>query len=199
MLGDPELPPPIGDESSKPGVPMPRWVPIVIGSVLLALALLAVYTGLTYRRNTLVRIVHPRRVRMSGDAGVPGEPQAGASRMYPGENGENVPIAHPPAQGSSRAIITGGPGGVHTTIRMWARRALRTEVEPPDALVYVNDIPIGEARQFMKTDEMYDFPAAGSYTIRLVAPGYRQKQFVVTATGAASQEVATIKAKLEKE
>ena len=70
---------------------------------------------------------------------------------------------------------------------------------PAEAVVYVNDVLIGEARQFTTSDEIYDFPAPGSYTIRLVAPGYRDQTFVVTAADSAKQELATITTTLEEE
>ena len=47
-------------------------------------------------------------------------------------------------------------------------------------------------------DKLYDFPAAGSYTIRIVAPGYKERQFVITAADDAVQEIARIDAKLVK-
>ena len=178
---------------------MPSWVPLVIGSVLVAMAALAVYTGLNYRRNTLTRIIKPRHINMNSGGGPPGEPQPGASRVYPGDSGENVPLAGPPVAGKSRVAITGGAGGISTTVRLWARRGLLTHVVPAEAVVYVNDVLIGEARQFTTSDEIYDFPAPGSYTIRLVAPGYRDQTFVVTAADSAKQELATITTTLEEE
>ena len=71
-------------------------------------------------------------------------------------------------------------------------------VLPDDAMVFVNGLAIGEARQFNTMDKLYDFPAAGSYTIRIVAPGYKERQFVITAADDAVQEIARIDAKLVK-
>ncbi len=71
-------------------------------------------------------------------------------------------------------------------------------VTPADAMVYVNGVAIGQASQFDWEDEEYDFAAPGSYTIRLVAPGYKERDFIVTAAENAKAEVARIEAKLEK-
>jgi hypothetical protein len=202
MSDDASLPPLDGDPGEPPPdepLAMPSWVPLVIGGVLVAMAALAVYTGLNYRRNTFARIIKPRHIDMNSGGGPPGEPQAGASRVYPGDSGENVPTAGPPVAGKSRVAITGGSGGISATLRLWARRGLVTHVTPPDAVVYVNDVLIGEARQFTTSDEVYDFPAPGSYTIRLVAPGYRDQTVIVTAADSAKQELATINATLEKQ
>lgn len=178
---------------------MPNWVPVAIGVVLVTLAALAVLTGLRYRDQTLVRIVqpHPRPMRATAPA-PPGEPEPGASLMFPGD-ASNVPAARETDAGSSRAQISGGPGGVSTTLKLSARRGLRTNVTPADAVVYVNDVAIGQANQFDSEDEEYDFAAPGSYTIRFVAPGYKERTFIVTAEDNAKQEVARIEVKLQKQ
>jgi hypothetical protein len=181
-------------------VPMPKWVPLLIGAVLVAMAALAVYTGAVPRPSTLVRMVRPRRVPMTANAGPPGEPQAGASRSYPGESGDNTPEANPPVPGGkSRVMIEGSGNAVAANLRMWARRGFLLRVTPDDALVYVNDVMVGQAHQFATTDEVYDFPAAGSYTIRLMAPGYHDQSFTVTAAENANQEIAIITAQLHEE
>jgi hypothetical protein len=69
-------------------------------------------------------------------------------------------------------------------------------VIPDDAIVYVNDTPIGQASQWTG---VYEFAQPGSYTIRIAAPGYKEQRFVVTAAENAQQEVAGITAKLEKQ
>jgi hypothetical protein len=181
-------------------VPMPKWVPLLIGAVLVAMAVLAVYTGAVPRPSTLVRMVRPQRVPMTANAGPPGEPQPGASRAYPGESGDETPVAHPPVPGGrSRVMIEGSGKAVATALRMWARRGFLLRVTPDDALVYVNDVLVGQAHQFGTTDEVYDFPAAGSYTIRLTAPGYADQSFVVTAAENANQEIAILTAQLHEE
>src|SRR5690349_13585477 len=100
-----ELPPPEPpDNAEPPPAPLPRWIPILIGAVLVIIAALAAYTGLRYRPNTLVSIIHPRRVVPQSNTPAPsGEPEAGASLIFDG----NAPDAHPPVGGKSRAVITG--------------------------------------------------------------------------------------------
>ncbi len=182
-----------GYEPASPG--MPRWVPVLIGGLLVALAALAVFTGLRYRdSNTMTEHVQPRRERSQVFA-PPGEPGAGASRVMHGE-ADVTPNAGAPVTGQARAVITGGPGGVQSTVRIWARRGMVLEVTPQDAMVYVNGMLIGHANQFDTTDEIYDFAEAGSYTVRIVAPKGGEKTFIVTAADEAEQDVATIEAKL---
>ena len=175
---------------------MPRWVPILIGVVLVSMAALAVYTGLRYRdEGTLTGQVKPRRMERETSA-PPGEPEAGASLVMHGNGDESAPSANEPVAGSARAVISGGPGGVETTVRIWARRGMLLQVTPPDSMVYVNDTLVGHANQFDTEDEIYDFPAPGSYTIKVVAPSNKQKTYVVTAADDAPQDVARIKAAL---
>lgn len=171
---------------------MPRWVPVLIGVVLVALAGLAVFTGLRYRDDTILDHVQPQKVRTNASA-PSGEPGAGASLVLP----ENTPAANEPVTGSSRAVISGGPGGVESTVRIWARRGMVLNVLPEDAMVYVNDVPIGQVRQFNSMDEVYDFAEPGSYTIRLVAPSGGTKSYIVTAAEDAKQDIARISTKVE--
>jgi hypothetical protein len=178
---------------------MPRWVPVVIGIILVALAALAVYTGVRYRNPSLTNdMTRARRApRQSPAAGAPGEPEAGASLIFPGESGDNTPTAGAPVTGRARAEVTGGGAqGITSTVRLWARRGMMTNVTPDDAIVYVNDLPIGQAKQFDREDEIYDFPQPGSYVVRLVAPGYREEKFVITAGEGATAEVARLKVKM---
>jgi hypothetical protein len=192
--------PPAHDPSSDAAsAPLPHWVPVLLGGVLVALAGLAVFTGLRYRTNTLVNIVRPRRAPQTNTPSPPGEPEAGASLMYPGESGDNAPAAHPAVTGRARAVISGTGKNVDAVVRIWARRGLITNVVPDDAVVYVNDVPVGQARQFKGRDEVYDFPAAGSYTVKLTAPGYRDQTYLVTAAYDAKAELAKIDTKLEKQ
>jgi len=180
---------------------MPRWVPGVIGIVLVAIAALAVYTGVRYRTPTLangvVKSRRPARAMTSG-AGAPGEPEAGSSLMFPGDAADNAPAAHDAVTGRARAEITGTGHGITSTVRIWARRGMMTNVVPEDAMVSVNDLVIGQAKQFDKPDEIYDFPAPGSYTIHISAPGYKDQQFIVTVADDAKQEIARLDVKLTK-
>ena len=173
--------PPRERHVSEPG--LPSWVPTSIGVVLVLMAALAVWTGLRYRNPTLANgIIHPRRPpRGMTGGGPPGEPEPGASLVFP----ENAPTA-------AAGVATGA--GV-----IAARRALVTNVLPDDAMVYVNGVLIGQAKQFRGGSEGYDFPAAGAYTIKLSAPGYKDAQFVVNASEDAQQEVARLDVKLQRQ
>jgi hypothetical protein len=175
---------------------MPRWVPVLIGAILVTMAGLAVYTGIRYRdEETLTERVRPRRDR-GMTAAPPGSPEAGASLVIHGNEGETTPSANDPVQGEARAVITGGPGGVQSTMRIWARRGMLLEITPADSMIYVNELPIGQAHQFDTANEIYDFPAAGSYNVKLVSPAGKEKTYVVTAADDAKQEIAHIKASL---
>lgn len=180
-----EQPPDEQPQEEQPA-PMPRWVPVLIGIVLVVLAALAVFTGLRYREdNTILAHVPARTVRTS--PAPDGEPGAGASLVLP-----NTPVANEPVTGTARTMISGGPGGVQTTSRYWARRGVVFNVLPEETLVYVNDLPIGQVRQFNTIDEIYDFAEPGSYNIKLVAPNGTEKTFVVTAADDAKQDIARI-------
>ena len=172
---------------------MPRWVPVLIGVVLVAIAALAVYTGLRSRNDdTILAHVPPQRQRGSNAAAPPGEPGAGESLVLHGTAGDNAPVANEPVQGQSRTVVTGGPGGVTSTVRVWARRGMVLNVLPEDTLVYVNDMPIGQVSQLNTMDEAYEFAAAGSYTVKLISPGGAEKTYVVTASEDAKEDVARI-------
>lgn len=174
---------------------MPKWVPMLIGVVLVAIAGLAVYTGLRYRESgTLAGHIggtkpEPRR----SSAAPPGEPGAGASLVLPG----NTPAANAPAPGSARAVISGGAEGVQSSVRIWARRGMVLNVLPDVAEVYVNETPIGDVRQFNSMDEAFEFAEPGSYNIRIAADGYRERHFTVTVAENAPNDVARISAKLD--
>src|SRR5437660_10004961 len=99
MTEEPHRPP---DETPA----MPRWVPGVIGVVLVAMAALAVYTGLRYRTPTLANgVVKSRRPAraMTGGAGPPGEPEPGASLVVPGDAADNAPTPSEAGTGRPRA------------------------------------------------------------------------------------------------
>lgn len=160
---------------------MPRWVPAAIGVVLVIMAALAVYTGLRYRNPALAGgIIKTHRPPGTMAGGPPGEPEPGSSLIFP----DHAPSGTEPAS----------PNAPHMT----ARRGMITNVLPDDAMIYVNGLAIGEAHQFSNIDEVYDFPAAGNYTVRIIAPGYREQQYVITADDDAPQEIARIDAKLQR-
>ena len=186
------------ERHTAPDAPqLPPWVPTLIGAVLVAMAALAVYTGLRYRNPTLANGIIRRRnpPRAMSNDGAPGEPEPGGSLVFPGA----APDANEPVPSRNRVVIAGGREGVNATVRMNARRGLLTNVTPDDAMIYVNGLAIGQAKQFNTMDEVYDFPAPGSYTIRVVAPGYKEREFVVVAEDSAKAEIARIDAKLEQQ
>ena len=191
----------IPEQEPDDGVPdpslIPRWIPVLIGLILAVMAALAVWTGLRFRDDGPMRTHMRPRADQRATAAPPGEPGAGASLVLHGRSGETTPAAGAPVTDASRVEIRGGPEGVEATIRLRARRGMILDVQPADAMVYVNDIPIGQVRQFDTMDEVYDFAEPGSYTIRIVAPGIAEKQFVVTAAEDAADNVARITAKLQ--
>ena len=176
---------------------MPRWVPILIGVVLVVIAGFAVYTGLRYRdEGTLVgQIGSDRPEPRRSAAAPPGEPGAGASLVLP----DNTPDANDPVAGPSRAVISGGAAGVQSNVRIWARRGMVLNVLPEDAEVYVNEMPIGHVNQFNSVDEAFEFAAPGSYNIRIGGEGLRERNFTVTVAENAPNDVARISAKLDKQ
>jgi hypothetical protein len=193
----PAAPEPETADLVETSTPLPPWIPVLIGLVLVALAGLAVYTGLRYRRSTLVDgMIKPRRVERMAP-GMPGEQAPGSSLVLSG-SGDEVPTALPPVSGHSRTQITNGPNGIATSTRLWARRGMLVHADPPDAEVYVNGLVIGEAQQFDAQDKIYDFPAAGSYDVRISKEGFKDVSYVITASNDAKQEVATLNVKLPK-
>jgi hypothetical protein len=195
-----EEPHPPASADTEPPL-MPRWVPIVIGVVLVAMAALAVYTGIRFRTPTLANgVVKSRRPPrdMTGGAGPPGEPEPGASLLFPGDSADNTPVAREAVTDKARAEITGTGHVISSTVRIWARRGMITNVIPPEAMVAVNDLVIGQANQFSTMDEVYDFPAPGSYTIHISAPGYKDQQFIVTVAESAKDEIARLDVKMVK-
>src|SRR4029077_15655950 len=176
---------------------LPGWVPTAIGVVLVLMAALAVYTGLRYRNPTLANgIIKTRRPRGNGTSktapppramtggGPPGEPEAGSSLVFPGDSADNTP---------GTAVAPD-----RSAIHLSARRGMILSVVPDEAMVFVNGLAIGEARQFNTMDKVYDFPAEGTYMVRIVAAGYKERQFVITAADGAAQEIARIDTKLDR-
>lgn len=175
---------------------MPRWVPILIGAILVLIAGFAVYTGLRYRDDgTLAAQIGRRAEKRQSTNAPPGEPGAGASLVLP----ENTPAANEAVEGPSRAVISNESGAVQGSVRIWARRGMVLNVLPEEAEVYVNETPIGAVRQFNSMDEAYEFAALGSYNIRIAADGHRDRHFTVTVAENAPNDVARISAKLDKQ
>lgn len=174
---------------------MPRWVPILIGAVLVVIAALAVYTGLRYRDETLsAHVGDSENANARQNAAPPGEPEAGGSLVLP----HSTPAANEPVAGDARAVISGDTTGVQSQVRIWARRGMVLNVLPEDAEVHVNGTPMGVVRQFNSMDEAFEFATPGSYTVVITAPQYRQRQFVVTVAENAPNDVARISAKLDR-
>ena len=181
------------EDLEPPPPPLPRWIPILIGAVLVALGALAVFTGLRYRQNTLVSIVKPSRTMpQSNSPAPPGEPEAGGSLIFDG----NAPAAHPPVAGRTRATITGTGSEVESNVHITARRGMVVTATPDDAVVYVNDMAVGQAKQL--ASQPYEFATPGSYTIRVTAPGYRDRVYTITVAENANVEVARIEARLTR-
>jgi len=194
-MEEPRQEPEPGSEG-EPSHELPRWIGVLIGVVLVTLAALAAYTGLRYRARAEDRPAVSRTAPDAGEqTGAPGEPGAGAPRV--GEVGETVPDADPPEQGRvPRVEITGGPEGVVSTVRYTARRGAVFSIEPGDAIIFVNNAQIGLANQFSGPDEIYEFPAAGKYTVRITTPGHREETIILTADPDSTTEVVRIARKL---
>ncbi|HET7710511.1 MAG TPA: hypothetical protein VFL80_01140, partial [Thermoanaerobaculia bacterium] len=159
-------PPKHHEPQDTPPAPLfPRWVPILIAALLVVFAALALFTGLRYRESPAATVLRAKAVPRS-PATPPGEPQPGGSLVF----GDREPVAGAPAAGRARAVIAGDAAGIQSVVRIWARRGLVINAVPADALVSVNDVMIGQANQFDTADETYDFPAPGSYNIRISAP-----------------------------
>ena len=192
----PEDETPGGGVEEVPG--MPKWVPAAIGAVLVTMAALAVYTGLHYRNpplaNGIVKIRRPARTINGG--GAPGEPGPGGSLVLPGDSGDNAPPPNAPIASRSRLEISGSGGAITTTPHLTARRGMTLNIVPEEAMVYVNETPVGMANQLRGP---YEFPAPGSYTVRMAAPGYRDQQVIVTASESATPEVVAVNATLRKQ
>lgn len=203
MTGQHSTHPPTEDTVEEQEViKLPRWVPLTVGALLVLIAVLAVYTGLTSRSQGLGQALRriPGVNRIQDRGGPPGEPEAGASRVLHGQAGDTIPIPDSAVEDETRIAITGGRDGVVPSIRLSARRGIILRVDPPEAIVYVNDKPMGTAAQFSTPDQAWEFPdvAEGTFTIRLVAPGYREYEYVVSTDPGAETEVATLEVKLAR-
>ena len=186
-----------GDQQDSEPVVMPKWVPVTIGLVLVAMAALAVYTGIRYRNpplvNGIIRMRRPARPITGG--GAPGEPGPGASVVLPGDSGDNAPSPNTPLTSTARAEISGTGSVITGIMHLTARRGMTVNVTPDDAMIIVNDTPVGMASQLRWP---YEFAAPGSYTVRINAPGYKEQAFIVTASDNATPEVVTVNATLQK-
>lgn len=189
------------DESPETATGMPGWVPVLIGIVLVGMGVLAVMTGLKYRGGGTLGRAFERAtsVAIPSEGGAPGEPQPGASRVVHGASGDYRPEALPLTGDDSQStvVIRGGVEGVFPSIRLSAQRAMRVQVEPADAMIYINERTIGTADQFQDPD-LYEFPSEGQYTIRLSATGYEEVEYVVEVDPSAPNEIAVIGTRLRR-
>ena len=104
--GDESAAEPLRERHGPEEPQLPRWVPTLIGAVLVTLAALAVYTGVRYHNPTLADgIIRPKRSPTAAAAGPPGEPGPGASLIFPGDSGDNAPTASISRSESSRSLI----------------------------------------------------------------------------------------------
>ncbi|HUO85406.1 MAG TPA: hypothetical protein VM534_09860 [Thermoanaerobaculia bacterium] len=203
-MSEEDAPPVAGSSEQDSGdgrerlIVLPRWVPPAIGLVLVLIAALAVYTGLQARKRPLTTGLEGtgQVAPVAGpESGAPGAPGPGATRF-----GAGAPVEQRPAedgQQQSRVVIRGGPGGVVPSIRTSVRRGVIMHVQPPDALMYVNGDLVGTVASF-GSDEVFEFPAEGDYTIRLAADDHAEWEYVVTASASAKQEVATLEVDLAR-
>jgi hypothetical protein len=203
MTEEPQRPDRADDEADLPEpMSLPKWVPVAIGLVLVGMAALAIYTGVTYRATTLARKILPipeRPAAPSREIGAPGEPQAGASRVLHGEAGDAVPAPGAIVEDASRVAITGAGGAITGTMRLSASRGLVLDVKPPDAIAYMNGQAIGEVRQFRSAEDAWEFPDPGQFTLKISAPGHKELEYVINVDHNAPEELAVIRAEMEIE
>lgn len=174
-------------DGMAPVVALPRWVPVLLGSVLVLMAGFAVYTGLTYRSKPLSRALR-RPIAAT---------QRVVSRVLPGDTVDD-PAPNPARPDtSSKTVISGDAAGVRTATLLRVRRGMLLHIEPKSATVYVNDRPVGTAGQFSRADSAYEFPEEGSFTVRIMADGYEDSAYLVTVDPEAGQETEEIRQKLK--
>jgi len=184
---------------------LPGWVAPALALALVAIAAMAVWTGFRPRSRTETKLVftEPAVVQSTtmpeDSGGAPGSPEAGASRVVQGESGGEVPPASPLPEGElPRATIAGNAAGVIPTTSFEVRRGIAFDADRPDAIVYVNDVPIGDAGQFAAKDQPYEFAQEGTFTVRVVAKDGAEARFVVVATASAETSVAMIRVRLAR-
>lgn len=184
---------------------LPRWVAPAIGLALVAIAAMAVWTGFRPRTRPEAKLVitEPAVSRPTGmpedSGGAPGNPEPGASRVVQSEAGGAVPPAHPLPEGElPRITIEGNEAGVTQTSSVEVRRGIAFDSDRPDAIVFVNDVPIGDAGQYAAKDQAYEFAQEGTFTVRVVARDGTEARFVVVATAAAQTDVLMIRVRLAR-
>lgn len=200
MNGEPQGAPGETEPPLPPPVQLPRWVPVVIALVLIAIAAGALWTGMRRRDVPFWKLTPAARETRGGASRGPMELEPGSSRaMHGGNDVVAAPGTVDPGQ-RARVVIQGDSESVVPTVRVEARRGVLVDVRPPDAIVYVNDQLIGEARQFMARDQAWEFAEpSGTYRVVVVAPGYKPLQYEVIARPEARNELAVVRGELELE
>jgi len=174
------------DEPAEPVVELPAWIPILLGVVLVTMAAFAVYTGMTHRGKPFGALRDPistaRRV---------------VANVLPGDAEDPAPHPATPVTTSKMAIAGDGKSITSATM-LRAGRGMMIKAEPNTAAVFVNDRPIGTAAQFSRLDSVYEFPAEGNFTVRLMADGFEDAVYLVTVEPEADQEIAEIEVRLRR-
>ncbi|MFA6955383.1 MAG: hypothetical protein WC538_05875 [Thermoanaerobaculia bacterium] len=196
---------PASPASEQPLV-LPVWVAPAIGIALVAIAGMAAWTGFRQRTSAEVKYVLTGP-QLTGSTtsmpeesgGAPGDPGPGASRLVQSDSGGEVPRAEPIPEGDlPRAEIRGDASGVVPTASLEVRRGIAFDCDRPDAMVYVNELPIGEAGQFAAKDQPYEFSQEGSFSVRVVARDGTETRFTVVASAGAETDVKVIAVRLAK-
>lgn len=190
----------------EPPLELPAWVAPAIGIVLVAIAAMAVWTGFRPRSRTEPRyvITQPQlpaaATGMKEDSGgAPGDPGPGASSVVQNETGGAVPLAEPLPEGElPRDAIRGDAGGVVPTSNYEVRRGIAFACDRPEATVFVNDLPMGEAGQYSSKEQPYEFSEEGSFNVRVVAKDGAEARFTVVASAGAQTDVELIRVRLAK-
>jgi hypothetical protein len=179
---------------------LPAWVPAAIGLTLVLLAAMAVYTGFRTqvrpleRSRSLAPFAETDGLYPEESGGSPGAPGPGGSRVTP--EGE-VPTPEPLGGGDNAGLaIEGDATGLVGRRSLAARRGVVFDVDPPDAVIWVNDVAVGAARQFASVDQAYEFAEEGVFTIRVTAPRRAEIELEVSADHGAEEEIARITIKL---
>lgn len=200
----------VGSEPAAPledePLQLPPWVAPAIGIVLVAIAAMAVWTGFRPRMATETKyvITGPRipaeASPMTEDSGgAPGDPGPGASSVVQSETGGAVPAAGPlPVGELPRPAIEGDAEGVVPTASYEVRRGIAFDCDRPDAIVYVNDLPMGEAAQYASKDQPYEFPQEGTFNVRVRAKDGTEARFTIVAAAGAETDVELIRVRIVK-
>lgn len=174
-------------EPSEPVVKLPAWIPILLGLVLVTMAAFAVYTGMTHRGKPFARALgHPVSLARRAVANV-----------LPGDTEDPAPHPATPVT-TSKMVVVGDGKSITSTTMLRAERGMMIKAEPNTAAVYVNDRLIGTAAQFSRLDSVYEFPAEGNFTVRLMADGFEDAVYLVTVEPEADQEIAAIEVRLRR-